>query len=298
MLAIVGATGTGKSQLALDVAGALAEHDVPAEVVNADAMQLYRGMDVGTAKLALAERRGVPHHLMDVLDVTDEASVAWYQPRARAAVAAIEARSAVPILVGGSGLYASSVLGPLDFPGTDEPLRAALEADLERDGAAAMHARLAEVDERAAAAIGPHNGRRLVRALEVVTTTGRPFPVGLPDVLPGTTIVHVRRARDELVRALDARVERMWAHGMLDEVRGLVEDGLERGSTATAAIGYRQALDELHGRIGTPEAIAETQRLTRRYARRQVSWFQRYPAIDVDGPVGADAIARHVLAAR
>lgn len=296
MLAIVGATGTGKSQLALDAAASLAERGRAAEVVNADAMQLYRGMDVGTAKLPIPERHGVPHHLMDVLDVTDEASVAWYQPRARDAVAAIEARGAVPILVGGSGLYASSVLGPLDFPGTDHALRAALEADLDRDGAAAMHARLAAVDARAAEAIGPHNGRRLVRALEVVTATGQPFPVGLPDVAAGTTIVHVRRERSALVAALDARVERMWASGMLDEVRALVEAGLERGTTAQAAIGYRQALDQLHGRIDEDAAIAETQRLTRRYARRQVSWFQRYPAIDVDGPVGADRIADAVLA--
>ncbi|QCR19613.1 tRNA (adenosine(37)-N6)-dimethylallyltransferase MiaA [Agrococcus sp. SGAir0287] len=291
MLAIVGATGTGKSQLALDVADALAQRGRTAEVVNADAMQLYRGMDVGTAKLPFGERRGVPHHLMDELRVTDEASVAWYQPRARAAVSAIEARGAVPILVGGSGLYASSVLGPLDFPGTDEVLRQALEADLERDGTAAMHARLAAVDARAAAAIGPHNGRRLVRALEVVTSTGEPFPVGLPDVTPGTTIVHVRRERAALVAALDARVERMWAQGMLDEVRALVDEGLERGTTAQAAIGYRQALDQLHGRIDEAEAIARTQHLTRRYARRQVSWFQRYPALDVEGPVGADRIA-------
>ncbi|MFC7432777.1 MULTISPECIES: tRNA (adenosine(37)-N6)-dimethylallyltransferase MiaA [unclassified Agrococcus] len=296
MLAIVGATGTGKSQLALDVAAALAEGGRAAEVVNADAMQLYRGMDVGTAKLSLAERQGVPHHLMDVLDVTDDASVAWYQPRARAAVTAIEARGAVPILVGGSGLYASSVLGPLDFPGTDERLRAALEADLERDGAAAMHARLAAVDARAAEAIGPWNGRRLVRALEVVTSTGEPFPVGLPDVAPGTTIVHVRRERATLVEALDARVEGMWQRGMLDEVRALVDAGLERGTTAQAAIGYRQALDQLHGRVDRDAAVAETQRLTRRYARRQVSWFQRYPAIDVDGPVGAERIAAGLLA--
>lgn len=298
MLAVVGATGTGKSQLALDVAAALAERGRAAEVVNADAMQLYRGMDVGTAKLPVGERAGVPHHLMDVLDVTAEASVAWYQPRARAAVAAIEARGAVPILVGGSGLYASSVLGPLDFPGTDVALRQELEADLERDGAAAMHARLAAVDARAAAAIGPHNGRRLVRALEVVTSTGEPFPVGLPDVAPGTRIVHVRRERSVLVEALDARVQRMWAQGMLEEVRGLVDAGLERGTTAQAAIGYRQALDQLHGRIDEAEAIARTQHLTRRYARRQVSWFQRYPALDVDGPVGAVGIAERLLAAQ
>lgn len=296
MLAVVGATGTGKSQLALDVAAALAELGRAAEVVNADAMQLYRGMDVGTAKLPVGEREGVPHHLVDVLDVTDEASVAWYQPRARAAVAAIEARGAVPILVGGSGLYASSVLGPLDFPGTDPELREALEADLERDGAAAMHGRLAVVDARAADAIGPHNGRRLVRALEVVMATGEPFPVGLPDVAPGTTIVHVRRERAALVDALDARVERMWAQGMLAEVRALVDAGLERGTTAQAAIGYRQALDQLHGRVDETEAIARTQHLTRRYARRQVSWFQRYPALDVDGPVGAEGIAELLLA--
>lgn len=295
LAAIVGATGTGKSQLALDLARALAARGRSAEVVNADAMQLYRGMDVGTAKLTVGERDGIPHHLLDVLEVTDEASVADYQRRARATIADVEARGAVPLVVGGSGLYVSSVLGPLEFPGTDRALRARLEAELEAEGAAALHARLHAVDADAAAAIGPHNGRRLVRALEVVLATGEPFRVGLPDPAPGTTIVHVRRERAELVTTLDARVERMWAHGMLDEVRGLVDAGLERGTTARAAIGYAQALSQLHGTLTQDEAIAETQRLTRRYARRQVSWFRRYPALDVEGPHGADAIAGAML---
>lgn len=296
LVAIVGATGTGKSQLALDVAGAIERRGATAEIVNADAMQLYRGMDVGTAKLTTAERLGIPHHMLDVLDVTDEASVAAYQRDTRAVIDGIEARAAVPILVGGSGLYVSSVIGALEFPGTDRELRERLEAELETHGAAAMHARLADVDAAAAEAIGPHNGRRLVRALEVVLSTGEPFRVGLPDPAPGTHIVHVRRERAALVQALDERVERMWAAGMLDEVRGLVDDGIELGTTARAAIGYAQALAQLHGTMSRDEAVVETQRLTRRYARRQVSWFGRYPAHDVDGPRGADGIAERALA--
>lgn len=296
LIAIVGATGTGKSLLALGVAAELRALGHGAEVINADAMQLYRGMDIGTAKLPLDEREGVPHHLLDVLDVTAEASVAWYQSAARQVIDAVRDRGGVPILVGGSGLYVSSVLGGLDFPGTDPALRAELEALLASDGPAAVHARLEAIDPAAAAAIGPANGRRLVRALEVVQLTGAPFVVGLPDPGPGTTIVHVRRDRQALVEALDRRVEGMWAAGMLDEVRALQAAGLEHGTTAKAAIGYRQALDQLHGVIDEREAIERTQALTRRYARRQVSWFKRYPAIDVEGPSGAAAIASAALA--
>lgn len=281
LIAVVGATGTGKTGLSLDIADEVVRRGGVAEVVNCDAMQLYRGMDIGTAKASVEERRGHPHHLLDVLEPWQDAAVAAYREAALAALADIEARGAVPILVGGSGLYASSVLYDFAFPATDDALRAQLEAELERDGAAAMHARLSAVDAEAADAIGPHNGRRLVRALEAVTLTGEPFRVGLPpeeSLLRPTVIQHVRVERAELVPRLDARVQRMWQLGIVDEARALRIAGIERGTTARQAIGYRQALEQLDGVLTEAEAIEQTQALTRRYARRQVSWFQRYPA--------------------
>jgi tRNA dimethylallyltransferase len=281
LIAVVGATGTGKTARSLDIADAIVGLGGAAEIVNCDAMQLYRGMDIGTAKAPVAERRGHPHHLLDVLDPWEDAAVAAYRETALDAIAGIEARGAVPILVGGSGLYASSVLYDFAFPATDEGLRAQLEAELERDGAAAVHERLRAVDAAAAEAIGPHNGRRLVRALEAVTLTGEPFRVGLPpeeSLLRPTVIQHVRLERAALVERLDRRVERMWAEGLVEEAQRLRDAGIERGTTAQQAIGYRQALDQLDGALSEAEAIDRTQSLTRRYARRQVSWFQRYPA--------------------
>lgn len=295
LIAVVGATGTGKTALSLDIADAVVRLGGTAELVNCDAMQLYRGMDIGTAKASVEERRGHPHHLLDVLEPWEDAAVAAYRDAALAAVAGIEERGAVPILVGGSGLYASSVLYAFAFPATDRALRARLEAELEQEGAAAMHDRLARVDAAAAAAIGPHNGRRLVRALEAVTLTGEPFRVGLPpeeSLVRPTIIQHVRVERELLVARLDERVERMWQLGLLDEVRRLREAGIERGTTAQQAIGYRQALDQLDGALGEREAIERTQALTRRYARRQVSWFQRYPAAP---PADAATLAQRAL---
>jgi tRNA dimethylallyltransferase len=278
LVAIVGATGTGKSGLSLDLAEKLASTGVAAEVINADAMQLYRGMDIGTAKLGVAERRGIPHHLLDVLEISDESSVADYQARARQAIDDILARGAVPILVGGSGLYVSSVLWDFRFPGTDPAVRTMLEAELEASGPGLLYQRLAAVDPGAARAIGPHNGRRLVRALEVIQITGEQFGSGLPDggqLWRPTTIVGLQTTRDVLVPRLDARVERMWAGGLLDEVRGL--DRSRLGVTAARAIGYAQALAELDGELSRAEAISQAAALTRRYARRQVGWFRRYP---------------------
>ncbi|MGY3128487.1 tRNA dimethylallyltransferase [Agrococcus sp. UYP33] len=295
LIAVVGATGTGKTAASLDIADAVARLGGTAEIVNCDAMQLYRGMDIGTAKAGVDERRGHPHHLLDVLEPWQDAAVPAYRDAALGAIAAIEARGAVPILVGGSGLYASSVLYDFAFPATDAALRADLEAELEASGAAAMHARLAAVDASAAAAIGPHNGRRLVRALEAVTLTGEPFRVGLPpeeSLVRPTIIQHVRADRAELVERLDARVARMWALGIVEEARALREAGIERGTTAQQAIGYRQALDQLDGRIDEAEAVERTQALTRRYARRQVSWFQRYPAAP---PMDATELARRAV---
>jgi len=259
-------------------------------------MQLYRGMDIGTAKLPSDHWRGIPHHLFDLLDVTDEATVAAYQPRARSTIRDILERGAVPILVGGSGLYVSSVLFDLRFPGTDPELRARLEAELTEHGPGMLFQRLAELDPGAAARIGSRNGRRIVRALEVAELTGTAVSGTLPDEAPlwheRAAIVGLAAPRDELVARLDARVERMWADGLLDEVTDLIPHGLDRGVTARRAIGYAQALAELRGELTRAEAIAQTQQLTRRYARRQVSWFKRYPRIqwlDYDAPDLVDA---------
>ncbi|NQX36696.1 tRNA (adenosine(37)-N6)-dimethylallyltransferase MiaA [Herbiconiux sp. VKM Ac-2851] len=286
VIAVVGATGTGKSELSLAVAERIAARGGFAEVVNADAMQLYRGMDIGTAKLPPEERRGVPHHLLDVLDVTDEASVAAYQPAARAAIDDIVGRGGTAILVGGSGLYVSSVVFDFRFPARDEAVRARLEAELAGGGVRMLYDRLKGIDPQAAASIGQFNGRRLVRALEVVELTGEPVSGTLPDepvLWRPAAIVRLGVLRERLVERLDARVERMWAEGLVDEVAGLVPRGLREGVTASRAIGYAQALAQHDGTMTEADAIAEAQALTRRYARRQVSWFKRYPnALDAD----------------
>ncbi|KHK96247.1 tRNA delta(2)-isopentenylpyrophosphate transferase [Microbacterium mangrovi] len=293
LYAIVGATGTGKTALSLDVAEQLTRAGRPAEIVNADAMQLYRGMDIGTAKLPESERRGIPHHLFDVLEVTDEAAVAWYQDAARTAIADIQARGADAVLVGGSGLYVSSVVYDFRFPPHDDELRAELEAELDRHGPGALYARLQREDPATAARVDPRNGRRIVRALEVLAQGEATHGAALPDepVLwhPDTRLVGVQVPRDELVPRLDARVEKMWADGILDEVEMLRARGLERGTTARRAIGYAQALAQLTGEKTEADAIAETQALTRRYARRQVSWFRRYPGLRWVDP-GQDAV--------
>ncbi|MFC4223237.1 tRNA (adenosine(37)-N6)-dimethylallyltransferase MiaA [Lysinibacter cavernae] len=276
---IVGPTGTGKSALSLDLAERLATSGQAAEIVNADAMQLYRGMDIGTAKLPFSERRGIPHHQFDVLDVTDESAVAAYQTSARATIREILGRGAVPILVGGSGLYVSSVIYEFEFPATDAEVRARLEAELEEFGPRALHAKLVEHDPVAATNIGKDNLRRVVRALEVIEITGRPFSASLPEEprpwLP-LNIVGLRDDRAALVARLDERVHGMWRDGLLDEVEGLIPKGLERGVTASRAIGYAQALAQLRGELSQDEAIVLTQNLTRKYSRRQVSWFKRY----------------------
>ena len=299
LIAIVGATGTGKSRFALDLAHAFARAGRVAEVVNADAMQLYRGMDIGTAKLAPEEREGVPHHLLDVLEVTAEASVAAYQPAARAAIDDIVNRGGVALLVGGSGLYVSSVIHDFRFPGTDAAVRARLEQELAELGPGLLHRRLREIDPETAASVDAQNGRRVVRALEVIEVTGEPKAARLPDEpVPWRAhrIVHLRSDRARLVERLDARAAGMWAAGLLDEVRGLIPRGLERGVTARKAIGYAQALAELHGRMTQAEAVAETQQLTRTYARRQVGWFRRYAdatVVDADDATATGAeIAR------
>jgi tRNA dimethylallyltransferase len=281
IVAVVGATGTGKSALALDLAEALAAAGRSAEIVNADALQLYRGMDIGTAKLTEEQRRGIRHHLLDVLEPADEAAVAWYQAQTRRVLGEILARGAVPILVGGSGLYVSSVLFDFRFPGTDPEVRARLEDELATLGPGMLHRRLLAVDPEAAAAIGARNGRRLVRALEVIELTGEPFGAGLPSAAEfwrPTVMLGLRAPRADLVRALDARVGEMWRAGILDEVRELAPRGM--GVTASRAIGYAQAIAQLAGELDETEAIDSTAALTRRYARRQVNWFSRYPQIE------------------
>lgn len=302
VVAVVGATATGKSDLALDLAERLAESGTPAEVVNADAMQLYRGLDIGTAKLPPAHRRGIPHHLLDVLDVTEEASVAAYQEHARSVIEEIQARGRIPLLVGGSGLYVRAALDRLDIPPTDPAVRGALEGLLAEVGIERLYALLQDRDPVAAAAIEPRNGRRIVRALEVIELTGRPFSATMPVrvyVAP-TVQVGVRRERAELDARVDARVERMWRDGLLDEVRGLVPRGLREGPTASRAIGYQQALAELDGAMTEREAVAATQTATRRFVRRQESWFGRDPRIawfDAAEPDLTDQVERAVRAA-
>lgn len=278
--AVVGATGTGKTGLSLDLAEALSARGRAAEIVNADAMQLYRGMDIGTAKLPEGERRGIRHHLFDALEVTDEAAVAWYQNAARTAIREIHGRGADAILVGGSGLYVSSVLWDFRFPPRDEAVRTALERELEERGPGALYARLREEDPDAAERIDPRNGRRVVRALEVLAQGGQTHGGALPEAPefwhPQTRIIATAIDRAELVGLLDDRVEAMWAAGLVGEVEALIPAGIEHGVTAGRAIGYAQALKQIRGEVTRDEAVAETQALTRRYARRQVSWFRRY----------------------
>ncbi|WP_336658596.1 tRNA (adenosine(37)-N6)-dimethylallyltransferase MiaA [Leucobacter sp. USHLN153] len=296
--AVVGATGTGKSALSLDLAERLEAAGRRAEIVNADAMQLYRGMDIGTAKLPPGERRGIPHHLFDALEPDEEGSVAWYQPIARQVIAEIHARGADAILVGGSGLYVSSVIFDFQFPPRDDALRAELEVEADREGVAPLLERLRELAPDVADAVDDRNPRRVVRALEVALLGGD-ARVTLPDAPTlwhgvdqgGTRIVGVRCERPVLVERLDRRVEQMWRDGIVDEVRALLPRGIERGKTASRAIGYAQALAELRGDMSADEAIAETQALTRRYARRQVSWFKRYPGVQWLDALEVDAVA-------
>lgn len=276
VIAVVGPTASGKSDLALSLAERLG-----GEIINADAMQLYAGMDIGTAKVPLEERRGIAHHQLDVLDVTQEASVAAYQREARLDLAGILTRGHRPILVGGSGLYVRAALDRLEIPPTDPVVRARLQEELERVGTEDMFARLEQLDPVAAQAIQPNNGRRVVRALEVVELTGRPFSATLPTReyrLPTITI-GLRVPRPELDERIAVRVHRMWEVGLLDEVRRLDAAGLRDGPTAAKALGYRQALAHLDGLVTGEQAVQDTIAATRKFARRQESWFQPDPRI-------------------
>jgi tRNA dimethylallyltransferase len=277
VVAVVGPTAAGKSDLAVELALRLG-----GEVVNSDSMQLYRGMDIGTAKLTASERRGVPHHVLDVLDVTEPATVAEFQGWARAAVDDCRRRGRTPVLVGGSALYLRAVLDRFEFPGTDRDVRDRLEADLAEGGPRALHTRLAEADPEAATRILPTNGRRIVRALEVIALTGRPYGGGLPGHVyfyDDVRQVGVDVPRPVLDERVALRVQRMWAAGLVEEVRRLEAAGLRRGRTASRALGYSQVLRFLAGEISEDEARERTVVATRRFARRQDAWFRRDPRI-------------------
>ena len=279
---LVGATATGKSSLAVALALRYAAAGRRSEVINADSMLLYRGMDIGTAKPSPAERRGVPHHLIDVLDVTQTSTVADFQRLARDAISDCLMRKVVPIVVGGSALYVRAIVDDFEFPGTDPAVRAELEAELERVGSQSLHHRLASVDPVAAATIEPGNGRRIVRALEVEMLTGRPYSANLPAhsyLLPGVVQIGLAIDRAELDGRVAARVRAMWQAGLVDEVRRLDRAGLRRGRTASRALGYRQVLDFLADSISEAEAEYQTILATRRFARRQDVWFRKDPRI-------------------
>lgn len=268
LIAVVGPTATGKSDLGIALARRLG-----GEIVNADAMQLYRGLDIGTAKLTVAAREGVPHHLLDVLDVTETAAVAAFQRDARAVIERLLAAGRTPVLVGGSGLYVQAVVDELEFPGTDPVVRAELEAELAEGGSGALHARLAAVDPAAAAAVLPTNGRRIVRALEVIAVTGRPFAARLPAAAPArydALLLGLDHPVPELDDRIARRVARMFAAGLVAETRALLPD-LAVGRTAARALGYQQILATQN----MSAAAAETVTATRRFVRRQRSWFRR-----------------------
>ena len=281
ILALLGPTASGKSTLAVRLALHLFEDGTPAEIVNADSMLVYRGMDIGTAKPTLEERRGVPHHLVDILDVRETATVADFQRLARDAIASCQDRGVVPILVGGSALYLRAILDEFTFPGTDPAVRAGLETELEQLGPLAMYERLLRLAPEAAVEMQPMNGRRVVRALEVVALTGS-YKATLPEhhyALPGVVQIGLSIDRTEMDARIGARVDDMWAKGLVAEVAALDEQGLREGVTASRALGYRQVLAYLDGRCTEEQAITDTVAGTRRFARRQLGWWRRDPRI-------------------
>ena len=295
VVAVVGPTATGKSTLGIVLA-----QRIGGEVVNADSMQLYRGMNIGTAKLSPSERAGVPHHLLDIWDVTQTASVADYQKRARTCIDELLGAGVTPVLVGGSGLYIRAVIDPIEFPGTDPQVRADLEGELAERGPEALHARLRQLDPATAAALSPLNGRKIVRALEVIAITGEPFTAALPSYDDAVYDV-VQIGLDIDTAALDERLERrievMYDGGFEDEVRRLDGEGLREGVTASRALGYSQLLAVLDGRMTVAAARADTARATRRFVRRQRSWFRRDPRITwLDGASDATEEAFRIVA--
>lgn len=277
-IAVVGPTGSGKSNLSLDLSEQLRDQGIACEVINADSMQFYKGMNVGTAKLSPADRRSIPHHLLDWLEIKDESTAAQYQPLARRVIEEVQARGALPILVGGSMLYLAAVLNTFEFPGRDESLRSELELELENEGSIHLHKKLASIDALAASRVDPKNGRRVVRALEIVMSTGQPFSASLPEKFESwqpVLQIGLNSDRADLVQRIGFRSQRMFDAGLVEEVENLIPAGIRSGKTSSRAIGYAQALKVIDGVSTNAEAVEETALLTSRYARRQMSWFRR-----------------------
>lgn len=278
LIAVVGPTGTGKSDAGIAIAKHIESLGSKAEIINSDSMQFYRGMDIGTAKLSLEERQGVPHHLLDWLAITDESTAAEYQPVARAKILELQASGVTPILVGGSMLYIAAVLNEFGFAARDEAIRAELEAELVRIGESELYRKLLALAPDTASRIDPKNGRRIVRALEVVTITGEDFAAKLPDLNESwqpVLEIGLNSERAHLVNRLEQRAAKMWEKGILREAESLIPLGVREGKTSSHAIGYAQALAQLDGVLSQDQAIEDTARLTARYARRQMSWFRR-----------------------
>ena len=284
LIVICGATATGKSDLAVALA-----KNIDAEIINADSMQLYRGMDIGTAKLSLTEQAGIPHHLLDVLDVTEDANVAWYQSQARAKIAEIQGRGKSVVIVGGTGLYIKAILDELNFPDTDPAIREALEKEALELGANVLFERLAKLDPAAALAIDRANTRRIVRALEVIAITGKPFTANLPrkdsELYPQARQFGLVMDREALTERISARVDRMFAAGLVTEVDQCIAAGITTARTAQLALGYAQVIAMRRGDLTLEEAIEETKRATRQYARRQETWFSRDTRIKWLSPI-------------
>jgi tRNA dimethylallyltransferase len=284
VIVICGATATGKSDLAVSLA-----KEIDGEVINADSMQLYKGMDIGTAKITVEERQGIPHHLMDLLDVTEDANVAWYQEKAREKITEIHSRGKNAIIVGGTGLYIKAILDDLNFPDTDPVVRTALELEYATKGIGPLFEKLEKLDPAAALAIDRANARRVIRALEVIEITGQPFTANLPrkesTKYPNALQFGLVMDRELLSDVISSRVDRMWEAGLVAEVERLIESGITRGTTAQKALGYSQVIAFKEGKISEEEAIDETKRATRQYARRQETWFSRDERINWISPI-------------
>jgi tRNA dimethylallyltransferase len=284
LIVICGATATGKSDLAVALA-----QSIDAEIINADSMQLYRGMDIGTAKITIEERKGIAHHLLDLLDVTEDANVAWYQEKARAAITEIHTRGKSAIIVGGTGLYIKAILDELNFPDTDPVVRAELELEFATKGITPLFERLEKLDPAAALAIDKANSRRVIRALEVIKITGKPFTANLPreesSRYPYAKQFGLVMDRDSLSERISLRVDRMWDQGLVEEAEKLVAAGIMKGTTAQRALGYAQVIAQIEGKVTQAEAQEETKRATRQYARRQETWFSRDERITWISPV-------------
>jgi tRNA dimethylallyltransferase len=274
LIVICGATATGKSDLAVRLA-----QEINADIINADSMQLYKGMDIGTAKISINDRKGIPHQLMDLLEVTEDSNVAWYQEKARAEIAEIHGRGKNAVIVGGTGLYIKAILDELNFPDTDPVVRAELELEFATKGITPLFERLQKFDPAAALAIDKANSRRVIRALEVIKITGKPFTANLPreasSLYPNAQQFGLVMDRDALSERISNRVDQMWQQGFVAEGEKLIAAGIMTGTTAQRALGYAQVIAQIEGRASEEEAKEETKRATRQYARRQETWFSR-----------------------